>query len=52
MELYKVQVDQNNGQGWVYLQYSPRTLQEAEELLSRFQSRFPNNQYQVVPHTN
>ena len=41
-QLFKVQLNKQDGQGWRDMSYSPRTEQEAQAILNHYQSSFPS----------
>ena len=46
-QLFKVQLNKQDGQGWRDMSYSPRTEQEAQGILNHYQSAFPNFIYRL-----
>ena len=46
-QLYKVQLNKQDGQGWRDMSYSPRTEQEAQAILNHYQSSFPKFIYRL-----
>lgn len=52
MKLFKVQVNQNSGHGWLDMSYSPRTEEEALVLLNHYQSAFPKFTYRLREFNN
>ena len=46
-QLFKVQLNKQDGQGWRDMSYSPRTEQEAQAILNHYQSAFPKFIYRL-----
>ena len=46
-QLFKVQLNKQDGQGWRDMSYSPRTEQEAQGILNHYQSAFPKFIYRL-----
>ena len=46
-QLFKVQLNKQDGQGWRDMSYSPRTEQEAQAILNHYQSSFPKFIYRL-----
>ena len=41
-QLFKVQINKQDGKGWADMSYSPRTESEAQAILNHYQSSFPS----------